>query len=295
MKEINDQKFTGERAQYFAEDTSYTNCLFSDGESPLKHSKNLKVNKCTFDYKYPFWIAENVEVSDSVFHELGKSGLWYTKNFTMQNTVVDAPKEFRRSEGIYLKNVEFKNAAETMWTCKDIRLENVSAKGDYFAMNSCDFYADNFNLDGNYFLDGGRNIEIHNSKLNSKDAFWNCENVAVYDSVITGEYLGWHSRNLKFVNCTIESNQGLCYIDGLVLENCTLVNTDLAFEYSSKINADVNSKIESVKNPASGIIKAEEIGTLILNPARCNPAETKIICSKIGQTFTVDPNPNERK
>ena len=72
--------------------------------------------------------------------------------------------------------------------------------------------------------------------LISKDAFWNCENVTVYDSIIIGEYLGWNSKNLCFVNCTIESNQGFCYIDGLKLENCTLLNTNLAFEYRPKIN-----------------------------------------------------------
>ena len=294
MKVFNGQIFSGERAQYFANGIRYEKCTFQEGESPLKHSKDIEVEGGTFVWKYPLWNAENVFVNNSVFHEMAKSGLWYTKNIHIENSLIEAPKEFRRSDDTFLKNVEFKNAAETLWTCKGVRLENVKAKGDYFAMNSSEFYADNFELDGNYFLDGGKNIEIHNSKLISKDAFWNCENVTVYDSYINGEYLGWYSKNLKFVNCTIESDQGLCYIDGLTMENCTLINTTLAFEYSTDVNATITSSIVSVKNPGSGKISAPEIGTLIMNPLRVDVSKSEIICDKIGEKYTEDPNLNER-
>ena len=54
------------------------------------------------------------------------------------------------------------------------------------------------------------------------------ENVTVYDSVIIGEYLAWNTKNITFVNCTIESLQGLCYIEGLKMVNCKLINTTLA-------------------------------------------------------------------
>ena len=295
MEKASCQKFTGERAEYFAENVKYENCVFSDGESPLKHARNVEAEKSSFEYKYPFWNVENVKVKNSVFHELGKSGLWYTKNVEISDTVIEAPKEFRRSSGIFLKNVSFTDAKETMWSCRNIKFENVQAKGDYFAMNSSGFYAENFTLDGNYLLDGGRDIEIHNSKIISKDAFWNCENVTVYNSLISGEYLGWNSKNLKFVNCTIESDQGLCYVDGLTLENCTLVNTDLAFEYSTGISAEIKGRIDSVKNPCGGKIRADEIGTLILNPKRCDLSATEIICPKIGEKFEKDPNESENK
>jgi hypothetical protein len=124
------------------------------------------------------------------------------------------------------------------------------------------FYGENIVLDGNYFLDGARNVVIKNSVLNSKDSFWNCENVEVYDSTIIGEYIGWNSINVKFVNCKIETNQGFCYMEHLILENCVLENTDLAFEFS-RVNAVVNSKIDSVKNILSGKVKAKEIGEII--------------------------------
>ncbi len=294
MENKENQTFTGERAQYFAENVSYKNCIFVDGESPLKHAKDISLEKCEFRYKYPLWNTENVKISSSRFYELGKSGIWYAQNMMIEDTVIDAPKEFRRCSGITLKNVDFNNAAETFWSCDKISLENVNAKGDYFAMNSSNLIAKNFNLDGNYFFDGGKNCEVHNSRLISKDAFWNCENVTVYDSYINGEYLGWNSKNLKFVNCTIESDQGLCYIDGLKMQNCTLVNTVLSFEYSKNLDVEIKGRIDSIKNPGCGCIKVDEIGTLILNPKRCDPSKIKIECSKIDKTLSEDTNPNEK-
>ena len=119
-------------------------------------------------------------------------------------------------------------------------------------------------------------MEIRNSTLLSKDAFWNSENVTVYDSFISGEYLGWNAKNLTLVNCTIESLQGLCYIDNLVMKNCKLINTTLAFEYSS-VDADITGEVDSVMNPSSGRISAEAIKELIMEKDKIDPEKTQII------------------
>ena len=147
-------------------------------------------------------------------------------------------------------------------------------------MNTSDITIDGLKLDGNYSFDGCKNVVVRNSTLLSKDAFWNCENVTVYDSFISGEYLGWNSKNLTLVNCTIESLQGMCYIDNLVMKDCTLINTTLAFEYS-KVDAQIASGIESVLNPGSGTITAERIGELIIEKDEVDPSLTKITCDKI--------------
>ena len=143
-------------------------------------------------------------------------------------------------------------------------------------MNSSDIKASHFRLSGNYAFDGVKNAEITESKLITKDAFWNTENVTVKNSYICGEYIGWNSKGLTFTDCTIESLQGLCYIDGLVMKNCRLLNTDLAFEYSSA-DAEITTDIVSVKNPYSGTIRAKSIGELILDPERIDPDATTII------------------
>ena len=99
-------------------------------------------------------------------------------------------------------------------------------------------------------------MEIHNARMLSKDAFWNTDHVTVYDSFISGEYLGWNAKNLTLVNCTIESLQGMCYIDNLVMKNCKLINTTLAFEFST-VDAEITNNIDSVMNPSGGTITAD--------------------------------------
>lgn len=91
-------------------------------------------------------------------------------------------------------------------------MENVTAKGDYFAMNSENLTVSGLTLYGNYSFDGVKNMEIKNSRLLSKDAFRNSENVTVRDSFISGEYLGWNAKNLTLINCAVESLQGMCCI-----------------------------------------------------------------------------------
>ena len=117
----------------------------------------------------------------------------------------------------------------------------------------------------------------------TKDAFWNSRNITVYDSFISGEYLGWNSENLTFVNCTIESLQGMCYINDLKMQNCKLINTALAFAYS-KVEAEYNGKIDSVFNPSEGRITADVIGELIIEKDKVDASKTLISCSAISKT-----------
>lgn len=265
----------GERALFASRNIEIYDTVFSDGESPLKESRSVRLDACIFRWKYPLWYCDGVSVRNTALVDTARSGIWYTNNISMNNCTIDAPKTFRRSKNILLKNVTLTNASETMWSCSDIHLYDVSVRGDYFCMNSIGIEADRLNISGNYAFDGGMNIIIKNSRLISKDAFWNCENVIVENSIIIGEYLGWNSRNIKFINCTIESNQGLCYMDNVVLENCKLINTDLAFEYSS-VNADIKSDIISVKNVSSGSIVADSIGEIIMEDKFVDISKTTI-------------------
>ena len=276
MERIENEVLTGERALFQANGLEIEDTIFADGESALKHGENINAVNTMYKWKYPFWYAKNINVKDSTFFEMARSGLWDGENINIKDTMIEALKEFRRCDGVNLKNVSLPNASETLWMCKNIRLENVVAKGTYFGLNSENIYLDGLNLYGDYCFDGGKNIEVHNSKLLSKDSFWNTENVVIYDSFIVGEYFGWNSKNITLINCTVESLQGFCYIDNLVMKNCKLVNTALAFEFST-VDVEVISKIDSVFNPKSGVIKAKEIGTLIMDNENINPEDTKII------------------
>ena len=268
---------TGERPLFVAPPLLFSSPLFTDGESPLKESSDIVLKGSMFKWKYPLWYSKDIQVTDCTWFEMARSGVWYTDNIIIRNCVIEAPKNFRRCHQVTLDHVMLPNAAETLWHCSDVTLKNVTAKGDYFGMDSENIFVENFNLVGNYSFDGAKNIEVHHAKMLSKDAFWNTENVTVYDSQIFGEYLGWNAKNLTFVNCTIESLQGLCYINNLVMKNCKLINTTLAFEYST-VDAEITGKIDSVMNPTSGTIQADHINELILEKDRIDPSKIKIIC-----------------
>ncbi len=281
MKEVNQEYLTGERPLFHGENLRINDTIFTNGESPLKESNNIELNGSMFQWKYPLWYSKNIVANNCTWFEMARAGVWYTDHLVVKDAVIEAPKNFRRCHEISLINTTLPNAAETLWHCDGVILEQVSAKGDYFAMNSKNMKIKDFQLVGNYSFDGASNVEIHNAKLLSKDAFWNSENVTVYDSFISGEYLGWNAKNLTLINCTIESLQGMCYIENLVMRNCKLLNTTLAFEYST-VDVEVCGKIDSVMNPSSGIIRADAIKELIMEKDKIDPKKTQIICQKIG-------------
>lgn len=282
MKKIEQEIFTGERALFASENLDIAYSIFEDGESPLKESHDIRLTNSMFKWKYPLWYCKNIEVKECTWLEMARAGVWYTDHITVSDSTIEAPKNFRRCRDLTLRQVSFSKAAETLWHCEQVTMEKVFAKGDYFAMNCTDMEVDGLELVGNYSFDGAKNVVIRNARMLSKDAFWNSENVTVYDSFITGEYLGWNAKNLTLVNCTVESLQGMCYIDNLVMKDCRLMNTTLAFEYSS-VEADIHGKIDSVLNPTSGTIKADRIEKLIIEKDRIDPERTKI------EAIVVDP------
>jgi hypothetical protein len=280
MREIRQEYLTGERALFKSEFLKVYDTIFTDGESPLKESHDIELYGSMFKWKYPLWYCKNITVNNCTWFDMARAGVWYTDNISVEDSAIEAPKNFRRCNNLTLKNVSIPNASETLWSCDNVNMENVVAKGDYLAMNSNNMVIHNLTLYGNYSFDGSKNVEIHNSKLLSKDAFWNSDNITVYDSFISGEYLGWNSKNLTLINCTIESLQGMCYIDNLVMKNCKLINTTLAFEYST-VEADIVGKIDSVLNPSGGRISAESIDELIIEKDKVNPEKTKIMLTKL--------------
>lgn len=278
MEKILNQEFAGERPLYNTKDLYLENVTIHAGESALKETKNIEAVKCRFEGKYPFWETYGFQVKDCLFTEGARAALWYSTDLVMEDTMVEAPKMFREMQRLKLKNVQIPNAQETLWHCKDIELDNVQTdKADYIFMHCENIKINNYRQNGNYSFQYCKNVEIHNSILNSKDAFWNTENVTVYDSEINGEYLAWYSKNLRLVNCKISQTQPLCYAENLILENCTFAeDSDLAFEYST-VQATINGKVTSVKNPMSGRILADGYGEIILDENVKQPNDCQIL------------------
>ena len=276
MEYITNQYFEGERPLYARRDgLRLDGVRIGPGESSLKEGADIEAVNCEFNGKYPFWECDGFTIRNCTFREGARAALWYSRGCRMADTLVEAPKMFRRISDVQLENVRLTNALETFWDCDGVRLRNVEAhKADYIFMHSDNLDIDGFTLHGNYSFQYARNVVIRNANLQTKDAFWDSENVTVYDSAINGEFLAWYARNLRLVRCRIGGSQPLCYCRDLVLEDCSFEpDAVLALEYSS-VRATVRGHIPSVKNPTTGFIQADSIGEIILDnnikmPADC--------------------------
>lgn len=272
------QTFTGERALFMSNGLDIEECLFNDGESPLKESHNFKINKSIFAWKYPMWYSSHFTVNGSKFEIMARAAVWYSHDFEFVDFISEAPKSFRESYNFDLKNVEIKDGAETCWWCHDFEVSDSKIVGaDYFAMKSKNIIIKNVDFHGKYAFDGVENVVVENCKLMTKDVFWNSKHVLIKNCYIESEYFGWNSEDITLVNCEVHSHQGFCYMKNIKLVNCKLVDTDLCFEYCQDIDAEIVSKVDSIKNPLSGRIKVKEVGEIIFDDPNVDKTKTEII------------------
>lgn len=280
-KVIKDTEFGGERPLFESHGLRLENVIIRKGESAIKECSDIEAVDCIFEGNYPFWHVHRFLIERCRFDVGGRSALWYSDHLKMKDTVVDAPKMFREMHTLDLENVVMNDADEVFWRCRDIRIRNLELHGGtYPFMFSDNIYIDGLVSDSKYVFQYTSNVEIHNARITTKDAFWETENVTIYDSELNGEYLGWHSKNLRLVNCHITGEQPLCYARDLVLENCTFgPDCDRAFEYST-VDADIRGAITDIKNPMSGRIVADEIGSITIDENIKAPADCVIVLRK---------------
>jgi hypothetical protein len=246
-----------------------------DGESAIKECSDIEADDCHFWGKYPFWHVHGFKINNCQFDAGARSALWYSDNMVMTDTHIDAPKMFREMHDLKMENVVINDADETFWHCYNIEASNLELHdGTYPFMFSENIRIDGLKSDSKYVFQYCKNVELHHAHIVTKDSFWECQNITIYDSVLDGEYLAWHSKNVRLVNCHLAGEQLLCYADQLVLENCTFDKAcDRVFEYSD-VQADINGHIENIKNPRSGHILADSIGSVTIDenikaPANC--------------------------
>lgn len=277
MEIIKDKEFGGERPLFETHNVRLENVVIRAGESAIKECSDIEAINCIFEGNYPFWHVHRFLIDHCYFAAGGRSALWYSDHLKMKDTVIDAPKMFREMYDLDIENVVMNDADEVFWRCKDIKIKNLKLHdGTYPFMFSENIEVNGLDSDSKYVFQYVKNVVIRNAKITTKDAFWEVENVTIYDSELNGEYLGWHSKNLRLVNCHITGEQPLCYADDLVLENCTFgPDCDRAFEYSN-LKALISGKITNIKNPTSGEIIADEIGTVTIDKNIKAPADCKI-------------------
>jgi hypothetical protein len=266
MELIKNKEFGGERPLFATHDLRLENITIVDGESGIKQCQNMECYDSKFYGKYPWWHVDGAKIENCYFAPGSRSAIWYTNDLVMKHCTIDGPKFFREMKNVELEDVTINDADETFWKVKGLRLKNVTLhEGTYPFMFSEDIYVDGLESDAKYVFQYCKNVEIHNAKIVTKDSFWECENITIYDSLLDGEYLAWHSKNVRLVNCHLAGEQLLCYAQNLVLENCTIdAACDRMFEYST-VEADIRGHIEHIKNPSSGHIIADSIGSVTID------------------------------
>ena len=280
MEEIVGKSYSGERSLYGAKDLILEDVTFLEGESPLKESSHIELQRCSFSWKYPLWYSQNLKVKECRFYNESHAGIWYTRDSSFEKCSFEEGKNFRHSHNIQVSNSAFLKASETFWWCEKIQVKSSSFIGDYLGLGTSDSSFDGIKVNGNYPFDGSRNIHIKNSALHSKDAFWNSQHILIEDSVIDGEYFGWNSKNVTLVRTKIVSHQGFCYMDNVTLIDCEMVDSDLTFEYVSCAKVHLLKGELDLKNPISGTFIAPSFKAVLLNDERVE--KEHLVFKKIG-------------
>lgn len=253
-----------ERALYNLVDSTVESCAFegpADGESALKECHNIQVVDTKFALRYPLWHGKDYYLGNCTFTETCRAPLWYDQNGNIVNCKVMGVKTLRECINTRLSKCEL-FSEEFGWKCTKLQLEDCRIDSKYFLFLSKDIKMNNCTMTGKYSFQYVENAEIFDCVLDTKDAFWHAKNVVVRNCVVKGEYLGWFSENVTFINCKIEGTQPLCYCKKLKLIDCTMDNCDLSFEYSD-VDATIIGFVQSIKNPKSGKIVADQIGEIV--------------------------------
>lgn len=279
---ISKKQFDEERVLYGISDTLIEDCQFdgpADGESAFKECADIAVENCYFNLRYPLWHVKHAMIKDCEMTVNCRAALWYDEEIEIVQSKLHGIKALRECSDIDVKDCDI-ISPEVFWKSHRIKVRSCSLQSEYPFFECSDVTIEDLNMKGKYSFQYVENMVIRNSNLDTKDAFWHSKNVTVIDSVVKGEYLGWYSENLKFVHCKIIGTQPLCYCKGLVLEECTMEETDLSFE-RSEVDATIIGRIESVKNPLRGRIVADEIGELLIEEQYVNAKDTAIVCGTI--------------
>ena len=264
MELVENKTFDQERALYGIRDLLVRHCQFdgpADGESALKECRDITVQDCFFNLRYPFWHDHKLTIAGCELTPLCRAALWYTEHAEIRDSKLHGIKAVRECGDIKISGCDILSP-EFGWSTRGMQMEDTHVESEYFMMRSDHVYLDKVDFKGKYSFQYVHEMVIENSMLDTKDAFWHAQNVIVRNSVVKGEYLGWYSDNVTFENCLIQGTQPLCYCTNLKLVNCRMGGCDLSFE-RSQVEATLSESPASIKNPLSGTITI--------------PAETEVI------------------
>lgn len=255
MELVENKTFDQERALYGTRDLLVRHCQFdgpADGESALKECRDITVQDCFFNLRYPFWHDHNLTIAGCELTPLCRAALWYTEHAEIRDSKLHGIKAVRECGDIKISRCDILSP-EFGWSTRGMQMEDTHVESEYFMMRSDHVYLDKVDFKGKYSFQYVQDMVIEHCVLDTKDAFWHAQNVIVRNSVVKGEYLAWYSDNVTFENCLIQGTQPLCYCTNLKLVNCCMGGCDLSFE-RSQVEATLSESPASIKNPLSGTI-----------------------------------------
>ena len=266
MREFFNQNYDQERAFYGEQEIFVHDCTFAgpaDGESAFKECRDVRVEKCAFDLRYPFWHVHGLEIHECELKETCRAALWYSDGIDITNTELHGIKALRECRDVHIADCSIRSA-EFGWMSAGVEIKDVTAEGEYFMLRGEELRLANLTFKGKYSFQYVKNAVFEDCDLDTKDAFWHAENVVVRNCRVKGEYLAWYAKNITFEDCTVIGTQPLCYCEGLKLINCEMHECDLAFE-RSEVDATITSPVISIKNPLSGKITVPAASEIIMD------------------------------
>ena len=266
MREFFNQNYDQERAFYGEKEIFVHDCTFAgpaDGESAFKECADVRVEKCAFDLRYPFWHVRGLKIHECELKETCRAALWYSDGIEITNAKLHGIKALRECRDVHIADCSIRSA-EFGWMSAGVEIKDVTAEGEYFMLRGEELRLVNLTFTGKYSFQYVKNAVFEDCDLDTQDAFWHAENVLVRNCRVKGEYLAWYAKNITFEDCTIIGTQPLCYCEGLKLINCEMHECDLAFE-RSEVDATITTPVISIKNPLSGKITVPAVGEIIMD------------------------------
>lgn len=264
MNTVTNETFDEERALYGARGLVVKACRIdgpADGESAFKEGKDINVQNCFFNLRYPFWHNDRLKIAASEMTSDCRAALWYSNDIEIEDTKLHGIKALRECGNVRMRGCDI-ISPEFGWSVRGIEMEDCTAESEYFMMRSDHLNFRNVRMTGKYSFQYIADSIFEDCVFDTKDAFWHARNITVRNSVVKGEYLAWYSENITFENCRITGTQPLCYCRNLRLVDCEMTDTDLCFE-RSHVEAALTAPVISIKNPLSGHIYVPAVGEII--------------------------------
>ena len=277
---ITGKTFDEERALYGVQGVVVKDCAFdgpADGESAFKESREVTVEGCFFNLRYPFWHDHGLTIRDCEMTEACRAALWYSEKVEISDSKLHGIKALRECGNVKMRGCDIVSP-EFGWSVRGMDMEDCTVQSEYFMMRSDHMHYCDVHMKGKYSFQYIEDSVFENCIFDTKDAFWHAKNITVRNSVVRGEYLAWYSENITFENCKIVGTQPLCYCKNLRLVDCEMVDTDLSFE-RSEVEAALTTPVVSIKNPLSGHIYVPAVGEIIRD---IEEAKGEIVIQKEG-------------